>query len=385
MRDLQDPLPDQDPEFVHEEEQDDVSKIQSLLKELDMSGGVARIFRQRPGQAKHEYEGEIPADTFTLETVKRAYGGGDYQVRFAAKGGRYVRSIRFSIDPRHKGELDKVHDIQTPVTQTNDNSQALLAFMMSQQQAQAQQSQQSMTLMMTMMNESQKSMAAIIAAAIGGGRQVVPDSSNKFIEIMMPMLTESMKPRGGMSELTENVKLVKELMTGAPEKEEKDDMLEKMMAIGAPLIGAFMSRGQQAPPQPQPQPVRVNPVQPTIPTQEQLAQSKAQDLLGKLRFVTPVLVRAAKKSSYLDSYVDILNDSLDDEGHEMLVYMLQRDDWISTLFNDNPDVVANRVWFDRLREAILNPDDEDTADSTDPTGEATPEPVKEPEAPHPFS
>jgi len=383
MRDLQDPLPDQDPEFVHEEEQDDVSKIQSLLKELDMSGGVARIFRQRPGQAKHEYEGEIPADTFTLETIKRAYGGGDYQVRFAAKGGRYVRSIRFSIDPRHKGELDKAHDIQTPVTQTNDNSQALLAFMMSQQQAQAQQAQQSMTLMMTMMSESQKSMAAIIAAAIGGGgRQVVPDSSNKFIEIMMPMLTESMKPRGGMSELTENVKLVKELMSGAPEKEEKDDMLEKMMTIGAPLLGAFMSRGQQAPPQPQP--VRVNPVQPTQslpPTQEQLAQSKAQDLLGKLRFVTPVLVRAAKKGAFIDSYLDILNDSLDDEGHEMLVYMLQRDDWISTLFNGNPDVVANRVWFEQLREAILTPDE----DSTDTTGEATPEPVKEPEAPHPFS
>jgi len=379
MRDLQDPLPDQDPEFVHEEEQDDVSKIQSLLKELDMSGGVARIFRQRPGQAKHEYEGEIPADTFTLETVKRAYGGGDYQVRFAAKGGRYVRSIRFSIDPRHKGELDKVHDIQTPVTQTNDNSQALLAFMMSQQQAQAQQSQQSMTLMMTMMNESQKSMAAIIAAAIGGGRQVAPDSSNKFIEIMMPMLTESMKPRGGMSELTENVKLVKELMSGAPEKEEKDDMLEKMMTIGAPLIGAFMSRGQ--PQQPQPQPVRVNAVQPIIPTQEQLAQSKAQDLLGKLRFVTPILVRAAKKGAFIDSYLDILNDSLDDEGHEMLVYMLQRDDWISTLFNDNPDVVANRKWFEQLREAILTPDEE----STDPTGEEAPEPVKESEAPHPFS
>ena len=380
MRDLQDPLPDQDPEFVHEEEQDDVSKIQSLLKELDMSGGVARIFRQRPGQAKHEYEGEIPADTFTLETIKRAYGGGDYQVRFAAKGGRYVRSIRFSIDPRHKGELDKAHEIQTPVTQTNDNSQALLAFMMSQQQAQAQQSQQSMTLMMTMMNESQKSMAAIIAAAIGGGgRQVVPDSSNKFIEIMMPMLTESMKPRGGMSELTENVKLVKELMSGAPEKEEKDDMLEKMMTIGAPLIGAFMSRGQQAPPQPQP--VRVNPVQPIIPTQEQLAQSKAQDLLSKLRFVTPILVRAAKKGAFIDSYLDILNDSLDDEGHEMLVYMLQRDDWILTLFNDNPDVVANRKWFEQLREAILTPEDE----STDTAGEATPEPVKESEASHPFS
>jgi hypothetical protein len=188
-----------------------------------------------------------------------------------------------------------------------------------------------------------------------------------------------MKPRGGMSELTENVKLVKELMSGAPEKEEKDDMLEKMMTIGAPLIGAFMSRGQ--PQQPQPQPVRVNPVQPVIPTQEQLAQSKAQDLLGKLRFVTPILVRAARKGAFIDSYLDILNDSLDDEGHEMLVYMLQREDWISTLFNGNPDVVANRQWFEQLREAILTPEDE----STDPTGEAAPEPIKESEAPHPFS
>lgn len=346
-----------------------------------MSGGVARIFRQRPGQAKHEYEGEIPADTFTLETIKRAYGGGDYQVRFAAKGGRYVRSIRFSIDPRHKGELDKVHDIQTPVTQNNDNSQALLAFMMQQQQTQAQQAQQSMTLMMTMMSESQKSMAAIIAAAIGGqGRQVTPDSSSKFIEVMMPMLTESMKPRGGVAELTENVKLVKELMGTAPEKEEKDDMLEKMMTIGAPLLGAFMSRGQQAP-QPQPQPVRVNPAQPqALPTPEQMAQAKAQDLLGKLRFVTPILVRAAKKSAFIDSYLDILDDSLDDEGHEMLVFMLRREDWISTLFNDNPDVVANRSWFEQLREAILTPDEE----STDPTGEASPETGKEPKAPHPF-
>lgn len=111
MRDIQEGLPpDADPEFVHEEEQDDVSKIQSLLKELDMHGGVARIFRQRPGHAKFEYEGEIPADGFTLETIKRSYGGGDYMIRFAAKGGRYVRSIRFSIDPRHKGELDKIHE-----------------------------------------------------------------------------------------------------------------------------------------------------------------------------------------------------------------------------------------------------------------------------------
>lgn len=375
MRDIQEQLPpDADPEFVHEEEQDDVQKIQSLLKELDMAGGVARIFRQRPGQAKHEYEGEIPADTFTLETIKRYYGGGDYHVRFAAKGGRYVRSIRFAIDPRHKGELDKIHE-PPQVTQSNDNSQALLAFMMQQQQAQAQQAQQSMTLMMTMMSESQKSMAAIIAAAIGGRTQ--PEPASRFIDVMMPMITESMKPRGGIADVAETVKLAKELIGPPQEKEEKDDMLEKMMTIGAPLLGAFMSRGQ-----PQPQPQAPRPVAPAtppaLPTPEQIANQKAQALLGQLRFVTPILTRAASRNSPIDSYVDILNDTLDDEGYGMLVFMLQREDWISTLFNDNPEVVANRQWFENFRAVILNPDDEATL------GEEAPEAAQVPKAPGPL-
>jgi hypothetical protein len=160
--------------------------------------------------------------------------------------------------------------------------------------------------------------------------------------------------------------LTKELM-GPPqpaEKEEKDDMLERLMTVGAPLIGAFMNRNQ---PQQAPQPRPVMPSQPAAlpPTQEQIAQGKAQDLLNKLRFVTPILARAAKKNAFIDSYLDILDDSLDDEGYDMLVFMLQRDDWISTLFNNNPDVIANRQWFDSFREAILTPDED-----TDAAGEA---------------
>ena len=367
MRSIDDdatPLTD-DPEFVHDEEKDDISKLQSLLKELDMSGGVARIFRQRPGQADYPYLSEMPIDAFSLENLKRIFGGGKYLVRFAAKGGRYVRSIRFAIDNCFKGEMDTVPAAAAPVQQQNDNS-ALLAFMMQQQQNQQQSQQAMMTLMITMMTESQKSMAGVMAAALGGKSPSEP--SSKFIEVMMPMLTESMKPRGGIQEWAETVKLTKELMgPPQPEKEEKDDMLERLMTVGAPLLGAFMNRGQA--PQPQPQARPVAPAAPAAlpPTQEQLAQAKAQDLLNKLRFVTPVLVRAARKGAYLDSYLDILDDSLDDEGYEMLTFMLQRDDWITTLFADNPDVIANRKWFDGLREAILNPDEDTT------TGREVPE------------
>ena len=358
MRSIDDDAPplSEEPEFVHDEEKDDISKLQSLLKELDMSGGVARIFRQRPGQADYPYLSEMPIDAFSLENLKRIFGGGKYLVRFAAKGGRYVRSIRFAIDNCFKGEMDNVPAPTAPVQQ-NDNNNALLAFMMQQQQSQQQQQQAMMTLMITMMTESQKSMAGVMAAALGGKPSNEPAS--KFIEVMMPMLTESMRPRGGITELAETVKLTKELMgPPQPEKEEKDDMLERQMTVGAPLIGAFMNRGQA--PQPQARPVAPAAPAALPPTQEQVAQAKAQDLLNKLRFVTPILVRAAKKNAYIDSYLDILDDSLDDESYEMLTYALQRDDWMTTLFSDNPDVVANRQWFDNLREAILNPD-EDTA------------------------
>lgn len=367
MRSIDDDAPsllNEEPEFVHDEEKDDISKLQSLLKELDMSGGVARIFRQRPGQADYPYLSEMPIDAFSLENLKRIFGGGKYLVRFAAKGGRYVRSIRFAIDNCFKGEMDIVPPTPAASAQNNDSTNALLAFMMQQQQAQQQQQQNMMTLMMTMMTESQKSMAGVMVAAMGG--KPTQEPASKFIDVMMPLLTENMKPRGGIAELAETVKLTKELMgSPQPEKEEKDDMLERLMTVGAPLIGAFMNRGQ-----PQPQTARpVAPIPPpALPTPEQAAQAKAQDLLNKLRFTTPILVRAAKKNAYLDSYLDILDDSLDDEGYEMLVYALKRDDWISTLFNDNPEVIANRQWFESLREAILNPDED-----TDAAGEA-PEP-----------
>jgi hypothetical protein len=90
MRSIDDDAPPltEDPEFVHDEEKDDISKLQSLLKELDMSGGVARIFRQRPGQADYPYLSEMPIDAFSLENLKRIFGAGKYHVRFAAKGGR---------------------------------------------------------------------------------------------------------------------------------------------------------------------------------------------------------------------------------------------------------------------------------------------------------
>lgn len=348
----------EEPAFTHDEENDDVSKLQNLLKELDLSGGVARIFRQKPNAAQFDYEGELPVDGFSLETIKKAYGGGLYNIRFAAKGGRYVRSVRFSIDSRHIGSLSELKTEMPSNNSTNDNS-ALLAMMMQQQQSQQAQQSSMMTLMVTMMTESQKSMAGVMAAAIGGNRMqnVTPDHSSKIIEMMTPIMIESMKPRGGMSEMAENIKMVKELI-GSEKEEKEQDMLDKLMQVGAPLLGAFMNRNQ---PQPQPQPVqRIEP--PKVETPESLAKDRANKLLQKLKFITPILVRAANKNTAIESYVDILNDSLDEEGMKMLVYSLQQPEWVAILFNNNPEVLANFGWFENFRDMILNPNETEDND-----------------------
>lgn len=348
-----------EPEFIHQEESDDVTKLQNIIRELDLSGGVARIFRQTAGRAEFDYEGELPVDGFNLETIKRVYGGGRYIIRFAAKGGRYVRSIKFSVSPRHKGELENTN-LPAPVSNSPDNG--LIAFMMQQNQAAQQQQQQMMTLMMTLMSESSKSMASVIAAAIssGNGRGGGPaEPASRTVELLMPLMIENMKPRGGTTEVMEQLKLLKEL-TG-PEKEEKEeDTMTKILNMGAPILGALMNRGQGGqPPQPipMPPPPASNPALPT-PQPDMSAQRKAEALLMKLRLATPMLVRSARENRDIEPLLEILDDMLDDESYGMLCHLLGQPNWTELLFGNNPDVQAHRVWFDNFRELILNPEDE---------------------------
>lgn len=360
-----------------EDTEEDVDRIQQLLKELDLTGGVARIFRQRAGKAEFDYEGELPVDNFSLETIKRVYGGGRYQIRLTAKGGKYVKQIKFSIDPRHVGEMDRINQTQNAVTTTTPDNSNLITFLLKAQQDSQDRAQQQqaamMTLMVTMMTESQKTTAQILAAAMQREPiNVTPEPASRLMEVMMPILVAQMQsPKSNnLAELVESLKVVKELATGQPEKEEKEeDMLDKIVKVGAPLIGAFMSRNQPMPQVPTQAPAPNPQQRPQIQSQSEdpqraAAEAKMRSLLGQLRMVTPILVRAAKKDSPIESYLDILDDTLDEEGFQMLAMFLQRDDWITTLFNDHPDVRENIGWFENFRSMILNPENDESTEET---------------------
>lgn len=101
---------------------------------------------------------------------------------------------------------------------------------------------------------------------------------------------------------------------------------------------------------------------------------RVEELAGQLRVVTPILLRAARKNTPVESYVDVLDNVLDDDGRTILVEFLRRDDWMQSLFGDNPDVARHAAWFESLRAVILDPSllDEDTQ-GEDPGGAQAPQ------------
>jgi hypothetical protein len=359
-------------DFTQQEEQDDVSKITSLIHELDLVGGTARIWRQPPGDSKFSYWGEIPVDNFSLEHVRIKYGGGDYQIRFAAKGGKYVRSIKFSVEPSFVGEIIQQQLAKNappaPVTPHGPDDR-LLTYMMQQSESARQQSAAMMTLVVTMMSKSQDSMAAVIGAALSGSRTPPPPSDNsRMIDLMQPLLVEGLKPRGsGLSELVETVKVVRELAGEPKESEPKeDDMFGKIAGMAGPLIAAWTASRTQQPPQmprpmPSPMPVPGSPSgAPQLPPTPQpnpaeaAVLAKAEELMGKLRMATPLLVKAAAKNAPVDTYYAMLNEVVDDQAFDLLCALLEQPDWTTTLFNNDPGVLQHIGWFNSLRDVILD-------------------------------
>lgn len=359
----------------------DHDAIRRLVKELDLSGGSARIFRQPPGGAEYDYVGEIPVDGFTLEVVKRAYGGGRYRVKLATARGTFARTIKFSIDARFTGDLDRANAPQPQASNMGQDN--LTAYLLKSSEQATQQNQMMLTLLVTAMQESQKTMATIIAAVAGKSNpvDVTPrgEPATRLIEVLTPFLLAQNRGGGGTSlgEIVEGIKVVKSLAEPAREEEKEEDMLDKVVKVGAPLLGAIFNRvqGPQQAARPVPNPRTVP--GPTSPEDEQRARMEARvrDLAAQLRMVTPILVRAARRNSDVTAYLEVLDGVLDEEGRQILVEFLRRDDWIETMFGNHPDVVANAAWFGSLREVILNPDmieEDDDVEGTEDEGPGNP-------------
>jgi hypothetical protein len=359
----------------------DEMEISTLLDSLDVSGGVVRVMRRAPMTNKYAYVAEIPVEHFTLESLKATSGGGDYKLTIHNSKGRKVEVVTTSIDSRIKGTMDP--STLTPVQPSSNDS--TLQMMLSQAQ-QAQQAQQAMFMaMMQMQQQSGQQMVQVLTAAITGKPVQAPHSEpvSKLIEVMMPMMLANMKGTStDLGSQLQHLKALKELVGDGGGKDDKDDgILAKVLEFGAPVLGTLLQsrlgpqpippRPAQVQVQPNPQPRQVEAV--VIPSGSAMSVEH-QQLIEMLRGFVPLLVNAAAQNSEVETYHNMVADILVDSQYDALCSVLEKPNWMTVLFADDPHVQAHRPWFESLRDMFLNAeayaDTETPADPKQETGTA---------------
>lgn len=353
----------------------DDAEISEVLESIDASGAKVKVYRKHQGSQKYAYVDEYPTEGFTVETLKSTYGGGDYRLGIHDGKGRRIKRVDLFIDPRIKGTLDQpaVLPAVTPI-QSNDT----LIQLMNQQQQSA---QQMLILMMQSQQQQAQQMTQVLVAALTGAKAPTSTSpgepASRMLEAMMPLLLANVQktagPAGSMKEQIETLRALKELLPDGGKEEKEEDMIDKIMKIGGPVMagligmrGGGMSMPQALPevtvaPRPAPQqaaqPAPAAPPEPPQPKGGmQNLTPDVQQMILSLRQFTPVLVNAAHQDGECLSYYNLVADLLTDAQYDQLVEILRRDDWTTVLFADDAGVLQYKPWFENLRDTFLNPE-----------------------------
>ena len=267
------------------------------------------------------------------------------------------------------------------------NQQKAAEQLNAQQQSSQSQMTTMLTIMMAMMSESSKTMASMVAALAGSKTEPARDES--FLRLLLPALIQQQNAGNPMNQFLETVKVVKEITAGTPNAPAPEEvpMLEKLLPKGIEVAGqlasAFLTRNQPQHHHHAPAPT---PVQVTNPQAQQAAtlaqpaadgippevKAKVDTLMMQLRMVTPILIKAANRNADIDSYLNTLDDLIDDAEHQILVEALRDPNWIATLFGNHPQVLANREWFTNFRDTIIHEHDHPETDASSPDSAAAP-------------
>jgi len=359
--------------LVDEPPGEDVQEFESLLASENLKGGTISIRRKGATDSTYQHCQNIPSGDYSIDWLKNTYGGGDYVLDLRkADGTFFKKGVRVSIDYRHKGKMDSSLQLALPSNAGGDNMFPLLIQMMNQQAQAAQQaSQQQQTMMLGMfqvmsgmMSETSKSTAAIIAS--------IAKSNNPASEPMHRVIDAAANMMGKIGEsktqpLNETFQLIaqfKELFGDSDKKE--DSGIGNLIGQLAPLLPMLMM-GRQQPSLPQRQQPIQQPaqqpaqqsIQPTEIVLDESPEMRKKLLIMALRSQIPLLVSAAKKGADVVTYYNLLCDVVTEDQLNELCNILESENWIEVLFDNAPDVIANKPWFETLRKEILTPEDDD--------------------------
>jgi hypothetical protein len=263
------------------------------------------------------------------------------------------KQAMFSIDYRIKGSLDTT--IQTMPQESNvqimkrmDDSNNNMMMMYDKINRSSNESSNNMMLMMmTMMQKSSEQMSMVMAEAL----KPKPSAVETYMPLMIEMIRRPSE--GGGMKLTEMINAVKELQ-GIPivKPEEQEDAPEKKDTFGkiidlvGPLAAAFMaSKGvnmQQA----------MQTVQPTQPSAIPESSHEPVNNAYMVQYI-PHILNVHKQGKTPKQFVDLLTMLMAEDQKDMLLEMLEKDDWFQTLFNNDLQIANIMPWMLEVRKIMI--------------------------------
>lgn len=337
---------------------EELDQVHQILKDEELTGGTWRLERKGPTDTTYQYCARFPSSQpLDRDVIAKTYGGGDYKVRTFRANGQMFKQAMFSIDYRIKGALDTANvqvmpqennvQVMRKIDESNNNMMALYEKM---NRASSESSNNMMLMMMTMMQKSSEQMSMIMAEAL----KPKPSAVETYMPLMIEMIRRP-SDTGGMK-LTEMINAVKELQ-GIPvvkpeeqeEAPEKKDTFGKIIDLVGPLAAAFMaSKGvnmQQA----------MQTVQPAAPTAIPQPREEPVQTAPMVQYV-PHILNLHRQGKSPKQFVDLLSMLMDESQRDMLLEMLEKDDWFQTLFNSDVGIANIMPWMLEVRKIMLDED-----------------------------
>jgi len=341
--------PESEPVFSPAPEDADLQQLQDLLKNQEMDGGEVEISRKRPMDRGFNYLDKLPVAQFSLEDVKRQYGGGEYRCKLKRASGQFFKSITFSIDMMFKGAMETasaapaynggngnaadVEKIVTALTSRpggNDNMQFMLAMM-----------DQNSKMQMAML----QSMTSVLVAAMG---KKDSGSQQDFTPVIIEMLKTS-RP-DAIGELSKLIRLSRDLGADGKPAAESGGIMDKLLEMAGPLVMGLLAKGQQPIIQTMP---NITPMPAPAPVSPAPAPAESNNM--KSLFVSQLL-NAAKSNADVMEWADTIDQMIPEAQRAALLQVLARDDWMALIFESRlNEAMLYRTWFDSLRNEMLHP------------------------------
>ena len=221
-------------------------------------------------------------------------------------------------------------------------------------------SESSTMLMLQMMSQSNERQMAMMTQMMASARQAAPPID--FGVAITPVLIEMIRNKGSSGTLTEqiaNLKSIKEAFAPEAKDEEEDSPMFKLLKVIGPIAAGVLTGNRQPIMLPSP-----TPEAPGITTEHvkagasvvgvQVPDDQVVKAQAQVNRYVNMLCSAADNNSDPSNYYDMLTSLLDTQQVLSIKSALTKDDWVVTLFGNDQRVVARRVWFEELRQLILN-------------------------------